>query len=1045
MTLGRPEDSYVKLPALVHATRLGWRYMSIKHAQSGVDYDADTNIFLGLFADALRELNPNDDIDDDRARFLVAKIKAMLDGDDLGRPFFNALQQGVDGVRLIDFDHLERNDFTVVTELTYAHGDDNFRPDIIFLVNGMPLCFMEVKRRNNREGILAERDRMRVRFSQPFFRRFVNITQIMAFSNNQQYDDEDRQPIQGSFYATSAYGDVWMNHFREDEHDADEVDVADVGSMVTGDRPLAPRSVPTPRDFAEEKRILRDNNLGALFGSPEWEASVTPQTPANSIITSLFSPGRLLFLLRYGICYKEYTDLDGKRVIEKHIMRYPQFFATKAVARTLDEGIKQGVIWHTQGSGKTELAFLLSRFLRDYYAGRNRILYPFFIVDRIDLANQASDEFSARGAQVLRVNSRDGFVKLLRNRGEWVTGKSTDAQSNPVKIAVVNIQKFSDDAQTVEADYGVHDQRLFFIDEAHREYKPGKSFLSALFAADRDAIRIALTGTPLINQKGGANTRQVFGDYIHTYFYDKSIRDGYTLRLLREDIRTEFRVKMQQVLRDLQGQDRQFARNSGRAFEHPNFVRPLTKYIVDDLLRSRIALGEDSVGAMVVARTSAQARAIHKELQQYDPDVSAELVLYDEGSKDEQRTIQRNFKRGAIDILVVYNMLLTGFDAPRLKRMYLCRKLDAHNLLQALTRVNRPYKGLGHGFVVDFADISKEFNKANQDYLRELNEEYGSSTQQYQTLFEDPKRIEADLKQIKDTLFLYSIDNEVAFGKEIDAIEDEKELYGLRKALERYKELRNLATLYGYDGLDERFDIGGFNSLLNEVNRRISRINQRKALEDGDFTVNNLNLLLANVEYSFRKQGEEELTVADRLHQAVRRCGRGFQNNRDPEDPRYVALLEKLRELFRKANMEELGEPVSNEELGGLIDEADQLRKEVDELNQYNDKLANKYDGDDKFMRIHKEMKADDDPLTTSDTDLFRMLDAAKRTVDSLIEANAASLDQEGSFKRQLGQVVVKAAKESGMACSAEQVRLAVGRIYNEYSDERNERKHPAQ
>jgi type I restriction enzyme, R subunit len=103
----------------------------------------------------------------------------------------------------------------VVTELPCENGEDNFRPDIIFLVNGMPLAFMEAKRQNNREGIMAERDRMHERFRNSAFRRFVNITQLMLFSNDQEYDDTDRKPIQGSYYACSAYGKVKFNHFRE--------------------------------------------------------------------------------------------------------------------------------------------------------------------------------------------------------------------------------------------------------------------------------------------------------------------------------------------------------------------------------------------------------------------------------------------------------------------------------------------------------------------------------------------------------------------------------------------------------------------------------------------------------------------------------------------------------------------------------------------------------------------------------------------------------------------------------------------------------------
>ena len=1012
-----PEDKYVKLPALAHATRLGWRYHPLRSDKPETDYDPDTNIFYRLFAEALRRLNPGMPCDDEKARSLVRRIGVTLAAEDLGRAFYNTLLNGLDGYRLIDFNDPDRNDFTVVTELTYANGDDNFRPDIVFLINGMPLGFMEVKRIGNRNGVLAERERMRTRFSNTVFRRFANITQIMAFSNNEPYDDTEHEPVQGSFYATSAYGNVRMNRFREEPE--------------SGRRLL---DALAPRDEDTEKAILKDNNLIALWETPDWEESVLPENPANSIITSLFSRQRLLFLLRYGLCYKEYTNDDGIRVIEKHIMRYPQFFASQAVRRTLDSGVEQGVIWHTQGSGKTELAFLLTRYLRDYYQRQHHILHAFFIVDRIDLANQAADEFTARGAHVLRADSRAKFVDLLRKPSEWASVQ-TDGSASGVTIAVVNIQKFSEDATGIRAEYGLNEQRLFFIDEAHREYKPGKSFLSALFNADRSAVRIALTGTPLIRQKGGADTKQVFGDYIHTYFYDRSIADGYTLRLLREDIKPQFRVKMRKIMEQLEEIDK--LTSVDEVCEHPHFVDPLAEYIVNDLTQSRIALGRENegIGAMIVARTSRQARNIFDALQKYDTDVSSALVLYDEGSKDDQRETQRRFKRGQIDILVVYNMLLTGFDSPRLKKMYLCRPLKAHNLLQALTRVNRPYKKMDHGFVVDFVDISKQFDKTNQDYLAELNNELGDDTARYASMFENPETITIDLEDIKDTLWEYSTNNQLIFSKEIAAIQDEDELYKIRRALEHYKELRNLATLYGHDELQDRFDIGNFQQLLNEVNLRIGRINQNKALAAERLSTGALNRLMENLEFEFVKQGTQELTVADKLKNAMRTACGTFNGNKDPKDPKFVNLMEELGKKLRRANMEET--ELTTAEMTDLIGEIEELKRQADEINRRNDMLASKYGGDEKYMRIHKEMMADSDPVTDSDRQLFGILSTAKKTIDGMVGRNAATLDQPAVFKRSIGPKIIEALNDNGTPYSSAQLNTTISRIYNEYSDER--------
>jgi type I restriction enzyme R subunit len=136
--------------------------------------------------------------------------------EDLGKAYFEKLTSE-SGVKLIDFENFENNSFHVVTELTYKNGDEEFRPDIILLINGMPLAFIEVKKPNNRDGIIAERERINKRFQNKKFRKFVNITQLMVFSNNMEYDNEDIEPLQGAFYASPSYTKPIFNYFREEE------------------------------------------------------------------------------------------------------------------------------------------------------------------------------------------------------------------------------------------------------------------------------------------------------------------------------------------------------------------------------------------------------------------------------------------------------------------------------------------------------------------------------------------------------------------------------------------------------------------------------------------------------------------------------------------------------------------------------------------------------------------------------------------------------------------------------------------------------------
>ena len=206
------ENSRVKIPALVHATRLGYKYISVKEEKNQIDYK--TNIFKNIFDSALRNINK--DIDEEQIKELLNEINILIENEDLGKAFYTVLLNGYKGIKLIDFDNIDNNTFNVCTELTYRNGEDEFRPDVIMLINGMPLAFVEVKIPNNREGILAERDRINKRFRNNKLKKYANITQLLAFSNNQEYNDDSVVPIEGAFYATPSYEKVFFNCFREE-------------------------------------------------------------------------------------------------------------------------------------------------------------------------------------------------------------------------------------------------------------------------------------------------------------------------------------------------------------------------------------------------------------------------------------------------------------------------------------------------------------------------------------------------------------------------------------------------------------------------------------------------------------------------------------------------------------------------------------------------------------------------------------------------------------------------------------------------------------
>lgn len=999
--MSRPEDSRVKIPALVHLTRLGYTYLSLKDQIRGTDYDGDTNIFYELFRESVSRINDNE-LSIEETKKIINELKIKLSNDDLGKAFFQLLKEGYNGIRLIDYTNIDNNSFYVVTELPYENGDDNFRPDITVLINGMPLSFIEVKRQNNREGILVERERMTRRFSNPIYKRYANITQFTVFSNNNEYDDTDIEPIQGAFYAASNYGKMFFSKFREQRKEEVNCNIREI-------------------DPETEHYILADTNLLSIKGTPEYASSISGDSPTNRILTSLYSRERFILIIQYGLCYKETTDKNGIRRIEKHIMRYPQIFATLAIRDKLDSGVHKGIIWHTQGSGKTELAFLNVYYLRDYFQRQGRIAKFYFIVDRLDLATQAKNEFEARGLKVITVDSKDSFIKNISEVGE-------SDKSGKVAFTVVNIQKFSEESISKKSDYNVNVQRIYFLDEAHRSYNPKGSFLANLMASDRDAIMIALTGTPLIGD--GYNTKDVFGDYIHKYYYNQSIADGYTLKLIREEIETSYRTQMADTLEQLEVQMGSIKKKD--MYAHPKFVSEMVDYIIRDYKKGREIL-DDSIGAMIVCDSSEQAREVEKQLDRLKA-YSHALVLHDEGSKQDRKDIQEDFKKGNIDILVVYNMLLTGFDAPRLKKQYLARMIKAHNLLQTLTRVNRPYKDYHYGFVVDFANIKDEFDKTNKAYFDELQAELGDEVENYSEIFKSHEEIEQDLTAVKNQLFLYDTENMVEFINQINGIDDKKQLLDLRDALQNYKVLHNLIRLFGYDDLYVHFDIDKAIQMLNEVTNRINIINFKQNMENSEDMSGVLNMALDQISFQFRKIGEEELVIADAFrntlektrHEIVDRC-------LDPKDPEYITLLEELKRIFKKKNIEEL----TSDEMKDMMSQLDDLRKRAEQRNHADQMLTAKYRGDVKYMRTHKRIMGNPPPIADAIT-IHSILMDVKSQADETIAKNESVLDNQAFFIRTLQPFIIGACKRQNTAVNMQQVKFIDACISQEYFTERN-------
>ena len=723
-------------------------------------------------------------------------------------------------------------------------------------------------------------------------------------------------------------------------------------------------------------------------------------------------------MLRYGLVYVEERDDKGQIQLQKHAMRYPQYFATKAIESELQKGMKKGVIWHTQGSGKTALAFFNIRYLKDFYAKQDLVPQFYFVVDRLDLADQAFKEFTKRGLHVKRINNP----------------RELNQVQDLYDVSVVNIQKFKESSDlTDHSGYDLNRQNIYFIDEAHRSYNEKGSYLPNLYNADKKAIKIALTGTPLISYQSdgktketAVTTRDIFGDYIHKYYYNQSIADGFTLRLMREDIETSYKENLRSIHEEIQ----KGSIEKKAVFAHPRYVSPMLDFIIDDFTRARdILFADQSIGGMVVCDSSEQARELQKQLEERrsagQTALTSTLILHDAGDKDYKKEEVDKFKDGLTDLVIVYSMLLTGFDAPRLKRLYLGRKIKAHNLLQTLTRVNRPYKDYAFGYVVDFADISKEFDKTNKAYLEELNREYQTALTEedgdnpFGTIFVSVEEVKDQLAASSRVLMNYPTDNLEFFGRAIDEVKDRQELIALRKSLETIRQYYNMARLHGYQDILEQVDMTEIASLLNMLSRRLLTLSLLEK-PDGFSSLQLLNLAMSETSFSFTKIKEEELRLAaNDLDDLRRRVASGINHRRDEKDPEWVSLYEEFQRILSK-HMSQAEEGYHLESIKATKQAYQSLFDSVEDYKTRMNRLAMNFGGDTMSARAFKHVTQS--TVVSDFPAIYQVLKGAKPLIDYQIGLNQGILENEAYLEGEIKRLAREEMKKTELGKNLKRV-----------------------
>ncbi len=928
------EDTRVKIPATIQFLRLGYDYQSLKDA----DIDFQTKIFMNRFKPALEKVNGRN-FSYDEIKDILMDINNVIKNNDLGKAFYNWLINPLDKVKLIDFEDISKNDFAVVDELPYCivEGTESgsFRPDINILINGMPLSFLEVKKPNNDGGIQKEFERMiNQRLRNPEYKKFFHMLQFISFSNNMEYEDaDDAEDVKaGSFYTTPNGQNTGFSFFREDDE------------MYHLNYPY--------KEVSDDmvKFIMRDCGYDPkVADTPEFLENLQVTTACNSFITSVFDKERFLYFLHYGIMF-----LNGK-VPEKHIMRYPQFFATRKIIERLENGGKGGIIWHTQGSGKTGLAAFSNRVIRDYYAKKNVNARFFFIVDRIDLLRQTSLEFKNRGLNVVNCKNKEAFTKEINKP----LPTNIDIKSIG-EICVANIQKLESQLEEARNDYQANVQRIFFIDEAHRSYCSTGEYLKNLMTCDVDAIYIALTGTPLLSRKERSNLK--FGDYIHKYFYDKSIADGYTLRIKKENIDT---IAKSEIKKNLDIEDNRL--NDRDVFESDAYVNALGAFIEKDFVNFRLQNSDNTIGGMIVCRTNPQARKVHEWFEQ-NSKITTGLVITDQNNPTQYQINKNNqidFRDTFVpDMLVVNFMLTTGYDVKRLKKMYLLRGPHAQSLLQTISRVNRPYKSPNgkiykYGYIVDFVDIEKEYDNTIEAYIKELEadmNENGENEGSLAGLVIDKEDINKKYHKYANELEdIISTENPERFSRQL-SLYNKETLLKIRRLLNGIKECETEFILSRALDYAKQIDAEKNRKLIRAVQDKIDFINLSTRTFDMMSVISNDEVV--EILYEFIKtkilildlgRFTPDNPVYQRFERTVREIQCEIKNNKNKEDIKVVKLDQLLQEIFSKLSISDLSD------LDAITDELLEALKQARDINDENDRLAQIYGGNYAFVKTYQD------------------------------------------------------------------------------------------
>ncbi|WP_331273565.1 DEAD/DEAH box helicase family protein [Helicobacter pylori] len=683
----------------------------------------------------------------------------------------------------------------------------------------------------------------------------------------------------------------------------------------------------------------------------------------------------------------------------------------------------KGIIWHTQGSGKTALTYHLTKLIKDFFSPLGKKTKFYFIVDRLDLLEQAKNEFLKRGLQAHEAENKEDLSQKLKSSSVFENPQGND------EIIVVNIQKFKapneDPSDSVpkeiisktelqEATKDNHDlQRVFIIDEAHRSYDPKGCFYANLIECDKTAIKIALTGTPLLEDNAQDKaTKKTFGNYLHTYSYAESIKDKHTLTLQLEIIEKSYKEKLQEIYRLLQEsitiEDIEVKKET--IFNDEKYINAMLSYIIRDLLNFRRVNNDENLKAMVICFSSAQAKLanclfneVQEKVLQENPNLKilkqlqSSLILHDEQEVKEKIY---SFKHEDTDIVFVFNMLLTGFDLPSLKRLYIHRELKDHNLLQALARVNRSYNNMSFGYLIDFVGIKENYDKTTDDYLKELNQFNQSDSNikdNLKDMFADRNILEKDIKNAYDDLFNYPIDDVEAMTSAIVSISEMNELQKVSHAIKTLKERYNLIRTSSDEkilSLKEKMDIEKISKIYSMLHKKAKHLHALKNINEpknpNDLIV--LEDLIALLDFKIAYKESEELRFKEKeeISAKYKQAKEMLEKIRDQKDKEIQKIYKELFKLLQT--------PATSQNFDGISHSYSTIISQLKQHKEQTTNLLNKYNNDRAYVITHKRLH---DRLMEENISkgIFTLLSALKSAIDARISKRQEILNEEYYLK----------------------------------------------